>query len=258
MNEHDIVLRCFWAAFFVVFGVFMMTRGRNFLAACTADCFLKVDSPEQRQRLEAAVERRVEAEGKPVPLGFWEGWLSIGLAALAATGLVQPELLYASLCFGMALGVAAVFLRLRNSQPKRVAILAARNPESVMPAYWFAIALISVLSLLTYVTTEGYRGPALLVMASSLLSIGFAWKLTALPALLTGVDVEAEQVIDDRLRFYRTRAAMMFAVAQTFVLCTSAGNLTPAQTVSYVLTAVACVAFTFWMIRRQFAAVRVA
>lgn len=263
-DAHAIVfLRWFWAGFFVVFGIFQMTRGRNFLSASTADCFLKVSGPEAERtvtRIEAAVERRQAAEGTRVPLGLWMGWFSFLLAAVAATGTVHPPtVLYAVLCLGMSLGVAAIFLRLRNSQAMRVALLSARSVDSVMPSYWFVAAVISALSLLAYTTDSQYRLAAILVSVSSLISVALAWRLANLPALLSGIDIPAEQIVDDRLRFYRSRSAMVFAVAETFVFCAQAlGERNPAQLVSYLITTVLFFAFAAWMFRRQFAKVRLA
>jgi hypothetical protein len=256
MTWHDHYLHWFSSALFALFAVILMTRGRNYLAACTADCFLKVDDPEAQQRLEAAVQRRVQAEGKPVPLGVWLGWFSIALCVLAAIG-ADFVLLYAAFCFALTLGVAVVFLQVRNVQPTRVALLSARDPQAVLPRYWFYAAIISALMLLSFAIDTKTAAAALIVMVSALLSIGIAWRLTALPALLGGEDISAEQVIDDRLRFFRSRTAMFLAVAQTFVFCEQR-DLNTAQTISYALTGAVCVAFAIWTIRRERAAVRLA
>ena len=204
------------------------------------------------------MQRRVQAEGKTVPLGAWIGWFSFVLGIVAAMG-ADPTLLYAALCFGTTLGVAAAFLQVRNSQPTRVALLSARYPESVIPSYWFYAAIISALMLLSFAIVGKHAAAADIVMVSALLCIGMAWRLTALPALLSGEDIPAEQVIDDRLRFYRSRAAMMLAVVQTFVFCLlQSGALNATQTITYALTGVVYIAFAIWMIRRQFAKVRLA
>lgn len=262
MNHQDatVFLHWFWTSFFVLFGVFVMTRGRNYLGASSADCFMKVRADSETfSRLKAAVKRREDAEGTPFPLGLWLGSFSIILGAVAATGRIQPVSLYAVLCLGMAAANAAVFLRIRNSQSVRVAVLSARHADSVIPLYWFALACASALSLLTYTVNPQLRGAALLVMTSSLLTIAIAWRLTNLPALLAGVDVSAEQVIDGRLRFFRSRAAMTFAVVQTFVFCSQVfGQTTSAQNASYLLTTVVWIGFSVWMIRRQFATIQLA
>lgn len=255
-----VFLHWFWTGFFVLFGVFLMTRNKTFLSACSADCFMKFKADNDAlNRLTAAVKRREQAEGAPFPLGVWLGSYSILLAAVAATGRVQPALLYACLCLGMAAASAVVFLRIRNSQSVRVAVLSARNADSVIPFYWFAIAFASALAVLTYTANTQYRGAALLVAVSSLITTAIAWRLTNLPALLTGVDVSAEQVVDDRLRFFRSRAAMVFAVVQTFVFCSQViGDATVPQMASYWFTFAVWISFAVWMIRRQFSVIRLA
>lgn len=264
MSDSDVLvfLRWFYTAFFALFGVFQILRGRNFLSARTADCFLKVpasDTSGTLQRVEAAVERRQAAEGTPVPLGLWMGSFSFVLAAVAATGLIKPGLLYAAMCLGMTLGVAAVFLRLRNSQPTRVAVLSARSVHAVIPSYWFFAAAFSALTVLSYAAIPQYRIASVLVTVSSLLSVALAWRLAGLPALLTGVDITAEQFVDDRLRFYRSRAAMVFGVCETFVFCALVtGDRNMLQLLSYALTAAVCIAFAVWMLKRQFSMVQLA
>lgn len=247
----------FYPVFFVALGIFFIVRGRNYLAACTADCHLKAADSEAMRRLEAAVARRVQAEGKPVPLGLWIGWFSILLGIVAATWRVQHALLYAALCFGMTLGVTVVFLRVRNVQPKRVAVLSVRDRESVIPGYWFLLGVVCALMLLAFAGDPTYGIAATIVMLSALVTIGMAWRLTTLPSLLTGEDLAAEQAIDDRLRFYRSRV-LFFALAQIFVFCGQFGDLNTIQTIAFVLAAVANVAFAIWILRRQFAMVRLA
>jgi len=260
MSSNDpATLYWFWSAFFVLFGVFFITRGRRFLAASTADCCLKVPSPDAGtlERVEAAVERRQAAEGGAAPLGVWLGVFCIALGAVEAAVRVQPALLYALMCLGMAVGVAFVFLRLRNSQPTRVAVLSARTVDSVIPPYWFFVAGACAFGVLLFADGQ-HRGPAILVAVSSLITIALAWRLANLPALLSGVDIPAEQIVDDRLRFYRSRAAIVFAMAQTFVFCSNYGELDIAQTAALSFTFVAFFGFSIWMVVRQRAPVRLA
>lgn len=263
MNAHDwtqVYLHWFWVGFFVLFGVFLIARVRNYLSAGSAACAIKMPSDDAAaQRIQAAVKRRADAEGRPVPLGLWLGAFCFFLGALAAFTKVQPALLYALLCLGMAVGVALVFLRIRNSQPTRVAVLSVRSTEAAIPLYWFYLASASALAVLSYTANAQYRFSAIIVTVSSLLTIAIAWRLTNLPALLSGVDIPAEQIVDDRLRSYRSRAVMVFGVVQTFVFCSQVlAEQTDVQTLSYVLTTVVWIAFGIWLIRGRFAPVRLA
>lgn len=250
-----------WTAFFVLFGVVLVTRARNYAGPNSANCWLRVASPDQNrvsERIEGAVARREAAEGAPPRLGLWMGYLSFLLAAVSASGRVPSALLYAFLCLGMALLIAIAFLRLRNSQPTRVAILAARRPDAVIPPYWLYAAVLSALTLVVYLASPQDAWSASIVMLSSLLTTAIAWKLTNLPALLSGTDIAAEQLVDDRLRFHRSGAALMFAVVQPFVFTSQNQDETTLQTVVFFLGMAIFLAFTVWMMRRFFAKVQLA
>lgn len=260
--DRQVVLHWFWTGFFAVFGAYLLMWARNFAGPQAANCHIRVASPDAdtaNERIESAVTRREAAEGRPPRLGLWLGFWSLLLAAVAATGRVQPALLYALLCLGAAVAIGAAFLRLRNSQTTRVAVLAARSPEGVIPPVWFYGAAISALMLLIYAGSEQYRWPAAIVIASSLLTTAIAWRLTTLPALLSGVDVPAEQIIDERLRFHRSSLALFYATVQPFVFVSqTAAKGGAAEQAAWYFALVVWGAFAFWMIRRLFTKVQLA
>lgn len=251
-NGHaTIFLHWFWVAFFVLFGLNLI-RQKTYLTAGRAACGLSAQT--NNERLCAAVERRRDAEGVPPPVGWWTGAFSIVLALIAAFGHVPFTVLYGALCFSLAAAVGAVFLRLRNSQYRRTAILRPRSISSVIPAYWFALAILCGLSILSYATVPGQAVSCALVCVSSLASTAIAWKLTQLPALLSGNDIAAEEVVDARLRFVRSASALVFAFVQTFVFCSQYLDVkTPWQTAAYILNWPSWIAFGIWMFYRMFA-----
>ncbi len=261
MNLHQ-HLTWFWTGFFAFFGVYLLVWARNFAGPQTANCHVRLASPDAdaaNERIESAVTRREPAEGRPPRLGLWLGSWSLLLAAVAATGRVEPSLLYALLCLGAAVSIGAAFLRLRNSQPTRVAVLAARSPEGVIPPIWFYVAALSALMLLIYAGSEQYRWSALMVIASSLVTTAIAWRLTTLPALLSGVDVAAEQIVDERLRFHRSSVALFYATVQPFVFVSqTVAKGGAAEQAAWYLALVVWAAFGVWMIRRLFAKVQLA
>lgn len=257
MNGHPetaTLLHWFWTGFFALFAVFLITRWdgsvRGF-AASRATC----GQGDLRERLDAAVERRQQAEGTPAPLGIWAG-IPVALLAIAAAFTSIPvALLYALLCLFVAAANAVGFLRLRNSQPKRVAVLAVRNADSVIPGYWFAVAILCALSVLAFAGRPDQTASAIVVCFSSLASAAIAWRLTRLPALLSGVDVEAEQIVDERVRLFRSAATFFYALAQTFVFCTqaaAASNVSTLQIAVYWLNVLPWIAFGIWMVRKRF------
>ena len=249
--QATIFLHWFWVTFFVLFGLNLI-RQKTYLTAGRAACGLSVRS--QNERLCAAVDRRRDAEGTPPPVGWWTGAFSVLLGIIAAFAPVPFTVLYGALCLSLAAAVGAVYLRLRNSQLRRTAILRPRSSSSVIPIYWFVLAILCALSILSYATLPGQAVPCVLVCISSLASTVIAWRLTKLPALLSGNDVPAEELVDARLRFVRSTSAMVFAFVQTFVFCSQYHDITtPWQMAANILNWPAWIGFGVWMFFRMFA-----
>jgi hypothetical protein len=265
MNEHEsaiVFLHWFWSAFFAVFGVYLIWRGTRIGSVRGIYCMMRLtpeDGGDWHDRIEGAIERRGAAEGRPAPIGRWIGGVSLILAAFAATTSVPDALLYALLCLSIALASAAAFLRLRNSQRTRVAVLSVRTVDQVLSPVWFALALASSLSLLTFVNLPHWATPTILVCISSIACVIIAWRLTQLGALLSGQDLPAEQLVDDRLRFHRSSMVLMFAYIQPFVFVTQIFDRAgAAQFATYVICWIAWAAFLIWTVLRQRRALRVA
>jgi len=251
---HEVLAHWFWSAFFVLFGIYLVRR--SFLGApvCAA-CSIRVKDgggDDGVNRIAAAVERREQAEGPAPRLGVWTGIPCIALGFIAAFTNVQSATLYAVMCLMLAAGTAAGFLRLKNSQSKRVAVLASRTPNSVIPSYWFAIGAASALSVLAFANDPRYVASALFVCVASLTATAIAWRLTQLPALWSGVDVPAEMAVDDRLRFVRSAVVLFYALAQTFVFCAQPTIAQPSalQTAAYIWNWIPWIAFAIWMVWR--------
>ncbi len=186
-------------------------------------------------RVDAAIDRRQDAEGSPAPLRLWIGIPCIALGVVQAFWPEQPQLLYALMCFVLAIANGVAFLRLKNSQPKRVAVLESRTPGSVIPAYWFAAAALSCASMVVFIGENAFAVSALVVFVSASVTALIAWRLTQLPSLLSGVDLPAEQIVDDQLRRVRSSVVLFCVFAQTFALACMA---TPHAGVSTVQSAV--------------------
>jgi TRAP-type C4-dicarboxylate transport system permease large subunit len=162
------------------------------------------------------------------------------------------------MCFSAALIVALAFWRLRNSQPTRVAALTVRTSESVIPAYWFVASAICALLVLSFGSSRGYELSAIIVCVSALLTTFIAWRMTLLPALLTGEDIPAEELVDQRLRFNRSTTCMIYALVQTFVFCSQFGDLNAQQLAIAALSLVLWAAFGIWFTFRRRRQVRLA
>jgi hypothetical protein len=79
-----------------------------------------------------------------------------------------------------------------------------------------------------------------------------------LPAILTGTDLAAEQVVDDRLRRYRACSVLALSFVQPFVLASQDPGRSDLQTVAYWMSWAGFVAFTLWQLRWQRRTVEVA
>jgi hypothetical protein len=264
MTTDSLAFHWLLSGVFVLLGVLFVTRGRNYAGPASASCWIRFASPDggaANDRIENAITRREAAEGPSPRLGLWLGAWSFVLAAVSPTYLVQPILLYALLCAGAALLTAAAFLRLRNVQPIRVAVLSARRTDTVIPPYWFYAATAVALMPLLFASNKQLDLPAIIVTASSLLTIAISWRLTKLPALLSGIDIPAEQIVDDRLRFIRSSAALAFGGAQPYAFVSQMMQRPDrAQNAGYCLAIglVVWITFTVWMLRRRSAKVELA
>jgi hypothetical protein len=227
-------------------------------AICRMTCFAPTwQAGEWHERFQAALCRRERAEGRPAPIGWFMGAVSLILGAVAVSSKIQDGLLYAMLCLAMAAIFGAVFLRLRNCQRTRVAILAPRSSDATIPWLWFAWSIAAALAVLAYVGSQ-WEIPAILVCFSTLATAMIAWRLTRLPAILTGTDLAAEQVVDDRLRRYRACSVLALSFVQPFVLASQDPGRSDLQTVAYWMSWAGFVAFTLWQLRWQRRTVEVA
>lgn len=198
-----------------------MIRGDRMTAVKRAFCWFSFpDGYDWGTRIQRAIERRQIAEGPPVTLGRWTGGAGVLLSLACAFTSAPVAVLYAILCLVIAMLAAGVFMQLRNTQQKRVAVLSARTPDKVLPPYWFALALLSSLSILPFAERPEWTFAAIAVCISSLATAFVAWRLTQLGAILTGEDIAAEQYVDDRVRSYRVSTVLLLALIQPFVFAT--------------------------------------
>jgi hypothetical protein len=252
MTAHTVsVLMAHWffVGFFILFGLHLMTRRKYFLSVRDAARYSSLSRASERdEALRAAIDRRAEAEGAPRPVGLWAGAICIALG-VAAIFTASPMLLYGIMCFALATLTAAAYIRLKNTQRLRTAVLAPRSPASVIPPYWFVVAAGLAISVLAFVTLPQEALPSILVCCAALASSFFSWRLTQLPAILSGVDVAAEQRVDEKLRFVRSSVPMVFALVQTAVFAMQAGrvDLNALQTAVFFLNLIGWIAFFIWI-----------
>jgi hypothetical protein len=245
-------LHWFWVAFFVLFGIYVVFK---------PDCFTRIRSmfvhamprtdEATRARIQAAVVRREEAEHIPRTIGLYIGGVTLALGIVAAFTWIQPAMLYGVMCLVFAAVSGITYLQLRNMQPKRIAVLAPRTPVSVISPYWFAAGAVSAVSILTYAMRPEARIASIIVCISSIATTAIAWRLTSLPALLSGQDVATEQLVDERVRALRSSNTLGLAIVQPFVLAAQfIDGATPAQLAAFFFSVSLFVAYMIWSMRR--------
>jgi hypothetical protein len=263
MNDHQaiVALHWIWAAVFFGLGIFLMLRGGRIASPDRVFCrmrFAEPDAADAEPRIREAVARRQRAEAPKAPLGVWMGIVSIALSAAAAFSSVSVGLLYTILCLAIAGASAQVFLQLRNSNRTRVAVLSIRTPAEVISPYWFVLAAGSACWTLVFIDQPGLKLASVLVCVSAIFTSFIAWRLTTLGAILSGDDLPAEKIVDDRLRFYRSSTALVLAYMQPFVFATQTVEDSPLKWIAAIATFLLFIAYAAWMLRRQRAAVRIA
>jgi hypothetical protein len=208
--------RWFMAATLGVNGALLLLGPRQFAAVCPHVSTRGLPAVDA-QRICAARGARQRREDVPAWYGVVAGLGSLGFAAACAAGVATPALWYAAAFLTFALVMGAAYTRVRAAAGKRVAVLNARDPGSVVPPVWFAAAAGVAIAALVSSELRAPNWAAALIGASALASTWIAFRVSAMPALLAGDDVAAERYVDERLRFGRTTAVLLLAFVQVFV-----------------------------------------
>lgn len=248
------ILHWFWAAFFAGFGVYLLIRPGCMMRATLR--VLRLRDGSDRERFDAALERRRSIEHIPNSTGYSAGAFSLIMAVITAFSHISTGLLYAIFCLGLASAMTVFYLHLRNSQPKRVAVLSARSAGTVIPSWAFGLGAVSALTCLAITTITQLTVPASVVFVSTAITIFAAWRLTSLPSILQGIDVPVETVLDARLRFQRSASVLILGLAQPFVFCSqSLDDRFQVLWLAYFVTLVPFFVFAMWVARKMFAKV---
>lgn len=246
-NPH--ALHSYYAIFFVLFGVLVVTKelygGEGSFHAADG---------ETLRRLDQAFDRRHEPEGPSRVRALRWGSVSLVVAILAAFTQIQFIVLYSILCLSWAAFSAASYLQLRNVADKRVAILTPRKTTTVIPAYWFAAFAIAGLSLLVYARSPEFTISSIVVCTSTLVTTTVGWRVTQLRAILSGVDLPAEQVVDQRMRFMRSASTLMVASVLPAAFCWQAMapfDKNSPQFAAFILSMAVFIGYNLWFWRKR-------
>ncbi len=245
-------LHWFWTAFFAAFGAGILAASRGELGAKRAAWLLRLQDPAIKPRVRAALGKRSEMEQLSPLVKIVPAIVSFMLAAVAAFTSIEPAVLYGALLLAAAFAMAVAFVQLRNRQPVRVAVLSHRVPTAVIPPVWFAVAAVQALLALSALSVRADALGALFVCVSTLTCAVLAWRVTEMPALLAGDDIEVEQFLDERLRFHRAASVLYLALAQSFVFITQVAPFHPQAQLQYaeIASAVLWAGYSVWFFVR--------
>lgn len=163
----------------------------------------------QRARLDRALCARRAVEAIPSGFGTLLGVISLVLAAsefIRALPLILP---YAVWCVVISFGMLGVYRYFKRASERRVALLRARKPsDSLSPLLVgaFALAVVAMFGIAGF--SRDSLGATLVALSGAVI-LWIGWQIAEAPALLLGDDVEAESVIDQRLRVLRATSALI-------------------------------------------------
>ncbi len=169
-------------------------------------------SPEAKSRIAAAIERRRRDERLPRVPFLFGGALQLGIGVLSAARMLDP---------GIAIGVMlAIYVAImsvqclsarRSERGVRVAALSPRRAVAIVSPWAFAVPLGSIALALYVMYRFGPSVAMLLALAVSLVALAIAPLLARTPAILSGDDVVADEIVDEKVRGSRLRQMLLIA-----------------------------------------------
>lgn len=222
----------FYTAFFALLAWSFLRNPAQYAATCAYFSNIATDERTHKRIMDASV-RRKRLENISPNLGYYLGALNVVLAVLCGATWLQPSLWYAVSTLGMAGVTGVAYLQLRNSQRRRVAVLAVRGPGAAISPYWIGAAFLCAITPLVDLPHASLRFTAITVCIATLLIAFIGWRLTLMPALLEGIDLPAEHYVDEQLRSMRSMGAFAVAIGVPFVYL--AQTSVPAPSVAHMV-----------------------
>jgi hypothetical protein len=193
-------------------------------------------SPQERERLERTMAARQNAEGVPESYGRWLGVFGIAVAAFTFVYPVPFVVPYGLLCLAIAVLTILGYLQFRRATDRRVAPLLPRSALSALPLPAIVAMICCFVTTLTLAIYPPLRVGAIVGAVVTLVLGVIAWRIASAPALLLGIDPQAEYAVDERVRAGRATSIALLACAPAMVFVVLSTRSVPPQ---YSLHAVA-------------------
>lgn len=189
-------------------------------------------TPEQALRLASVLRFRTAAEAKSPRFSRFTGAFAL-LTAVAIVFLHVPASLgYAALVLCLALQMAVAYGEFQASSERRAARLTRRTWYRVLSPAVLVYAAASLYGIIACAAVPQLRPTATLLFPAVAIMLTLAARIAVAPARLLGHDPEIEDLVDDRIRFYRANAIAVAAGLPINVFITFSQDYLP-HTVEY-------------------------
>ena len=145
--------------------------------------------------------------------------LGFAMAGALLAGVVPAAVAYALLCLALVGRCIADQIAEERAPRRRSTVLGRSRRLDPVLMVWIVLAVGSSLSVVPYVLGGPDRTTALVVAACVVVMAIVAWRIASAPPLLSGDDLEAEQIVDRETRALRTgnTCVVMVATSSTFI-----------------------------------------
>lgn len=158
------------------------------------------DSPERNrlQRADDARERRSPAAR------YFVSFVCFAMAAGIFSNLLAPTTAYACMCLALVVRCITDQVAEERAPRRRSALLGRVRHVDPILLIWIGFAALSSLVLLPALLDSASRATAIPVALCVAGMIVVAWRIASAPPLLSGDDLEAEEIVDSETRVTRT------------------------------------------------------
>jgi len=180
--------------------------------------------PVLNGRFREVLERRCTLENIGAAPSYVFAITSLLLAAFTQFTAFWPLASYALCYVSAAFCFSWALLRIRNNGEHRAATLTPRTFQSVVPLWVFAAGIISVISSMTALTTQGVGITSLVITGTGVFLIACAWHVaTRMPGMLEGEDMSMAAFVERLLRRLRVGFLLILTCVVTmyFLLITA-------------------------------------
>lgn len=174
-------------------------------------------TPDQARRLERAIEVRSAAETRGLRYARISGAFALLMAASVAFLRLSPALAYAATVLSVALQLTVAYEAFRPSAERRAAPVARRAWYSVFSPVVLAYVAVCVAGAAAWLAFPELRLTVIVLLSAAAIMLFLAGRMATSPSRLPGDDPEAENLVDERIRFVRANGIAAFAGMPTYV-----------------------------------------